>query len=105
MKELALHILDIVQNSIQAKADLIDIQIEEDLKKNRMVVRISDNGSGIPDDILPVVTDAYTTSRTTRKVGMGLALLKHHAEVTDGYLKIHSEKGKGTIVEAIFVIS
>ena len=103
MKELALHILDIVQNSIQARADLIEIQIEEDFKKNRMVVRICDNGSGISDDILPEVTDAYTTSRTTRKVGMGLPLLKHHAEATEGYLKVHSEKGKGTIVEAMFV--
>ncbi len=102
MKEIALHILDIVQNSIQAKADLIDIQIEENFKRNCITVKICDNGCGIPDYILPIVTDPYTTSRKTRKVGLGLALLKHHAEAAEGYLDIHSEKGKGTRIEALF---
>ena len=102
MKDLSLHILDIVQNSISAKASLTQITIDEDKFNNRYVLTIEDNGSGMSPDILAKVTDPYTTSRKTRKVGMGLPLLKLNAELASGRLDITSELGVGTKVTAVF---
>ncbi len=102
MKTLALHILDIAQNSITAKAENIFIDIEEDTRVNRYVIRVTDDGCGMSEDTIQRVTDPYYTSRTTRKVGMGIPLLKQHAEMAGGNLRIASEEGKGTMVEAFF---
>lgn len=101
MKDIALHILDIAQNAIKAKADCIQIDIE-DIDNNNLVIGIEDNGSGISKELLATVTDPYTTSRTTRKVGLGIPLLKQNAERTKGYINIISEIGKGTKVKAHF---
>lgn len=101
MTEISLNILDIVQNSITAGADEIRIEIIEDPGKNKMEITVSDNGRGITASILPTVDDPFTTSRTTRKTGFGLPLLKHHAELTGGSLKITSSE-RGTIVKAVF---
>ena len=100
MKELALHIMDIVQNSIVANANQINITVNEDADDDLMHIIISDNGKGIPADVLSRVTDPYTTSRTTRKVGMGIPLLKDACEISGGELQIHSEVGKGTTLTA-----
>jgi hypothetical protein len=102
MKDLSLHILDIAQNSISAKASLIQITIDEDKFNNRYVLTIEDNGSGMPPEMLAKVTDPYTTSRKTRKVGLGLPLLKLNAELANGHLEISSELGVGTKVVATF---
>jgi DNA mismatch repair ATPase MutL len=102
MKDLSLHILDIVQNSISAKASLIQIIIEEDKINNRYVLTIEDNGTGMSPEVLAKVTDPYTTSRTTRKVGLGLPLLKLNAELANGRLDITSKLDVGTKVIAIF---
>ncbi len=102
MKDLALHILDIAQNSISAKASLIQISIEEDRNNNRYVLTIEDNGTGMSPEVLAKVTDPYSTSRTTRKVGLGLPLLKLNAELANGGLLITSELGVGTKVVADF---
>jgi hypothetical protein len=103
MKDLSLHILDIAQNSISAKATLIEIIIEENIADNQYILQIKDNGSGMPKEFLEKVTDPYATTRTTRKVGLGLPLLKLNTERTGGSFKIESELGKGTIVTAISV--
>lgn len=103
MKDLALHILDIVQNSITAGAKLIEITINENVSGDLLEINIRDNGKGIPVEMLAIVTDAYVTSRTTRKVGLGLPLFKQNAEQTGGRLTIQSEPGKGTEVKAMFV--
>ena len=103
MKELALNILDIVQNSIRAEADLISIEIRESERHNLYRIIITDNGNGIPDGILEHVTDPFVTTRTKRKMGLGLPLLKYHAELTRGELKVESEKGKGTVIKATFL--
>ena len=102
MKDLALHILDIAQNSISAKATLTQITIDEDKSKNRYVLTVEDNGTGMPPEVLEKVTDPYTTSRKTRKVGLGLPLLKLSAERANGNLDITSELGTGTKITAIF---
>ncbi len=102
MLELSLHILDIVNNSVKAKADLIKISIHESLEDNLLKIVISDNGIGMDPDFLAKVTDPFQTTRTTRKVGMGLSLYKAAAENAGGDFAIHSQKDVGTTVEASF---
>lgn len=100
MKELALHVLDIVQNSLVAGATLIEISVDVNTETDILRIEISDNGKGIAPEILPIVMDPYITSRTTRKVGMGLPLLKDACEMSGGSLTITSEVGKGTAIKA-----
>ncbi len=102
MKTLALNILDIVQNSIRAEADEITISINESERDNLYQIIIEDNGNGIPEDILKKVTDPFVTTRTRRRMGLGLPLLKYHAEITGGSIEIKSEKSGGTVVKANF---
>lgn len=102
MKTLALHILDITENSVAAGASLIEVEILDSLSKNQYQVTIRDNGKGIDKEMLKTVTDPYTTSRTTRKVGLGIPLFKQNAEQTGGGFAIKSEVGKGTEVVATF---
>ncbi|MFA5477284.1 MAG: ATP-binding protein [Bacteroidales bacterium] len=105
MKDLALHILDIVHNAISAKATLIEVDIRESEKEDLLTLVIKDNGRGIAPHMLATVTDAYTTSRTTRKVGMGLPLLRQNAEQSGGGISLESEVGVGTTVTAKFGFS
>jgi signal transduction histidine kinase len=102
MKALSLNILDIVQNSIRANASEISIDIKESIPEDLYRITIIDNGTGISEEILENVTDPFVTTRTKRKMGLGLPLLKYHAELTGGSLEIKSEKGKGTVVTATF---
>jgi hypothetical protein len=102
MKELSLNILDIVQNSIRAKADEISIEINESASSDIYRISIRDNGTGIPDEILKNITSPFVTTRTRRKMGLGIPLLKYHAELAGGGLAIATTIGKGTEVEATF---
>lgn len=102
MNDLSLHILDIVQNSISAKATLIGIDVFENPLQNTLTVRVSDNGCGMSPEQVANVTDPYFTSRTTRKVGLGVPLLKQNAELSGGRFSIESELGKGTTTTAVF---
>ena len=106
MKELSLNILDIAQNSIHADATLVQILLDE--TERSLKLTIIDDGKGMSEEFLARVTDPFSTTRTTRKVGMGLPLLKLAAEQTGGYLSITSrERAKypedhGTEVTAFF---
>ncbi|TCO79998.1 ATP-binding protein [Marinisporobacter balticus] len=102
MKELSLHILDIVQNSITAKATLIKIMIDENEKKNAMTIEIIDNGIGMSKELVQKVTNPFVTTRTTRKVGLGISLFKAAAERCNGKFYIDSALGKGTKIYASF---
>lgn len=101
MKELSLHLLDIAQNSVSAGARHIDLSLEEDEARScRMTV--ADDGKGMTPEFLAQVTDPFTTTRTTRKVGLGLPLLRLMAEQTGGCVDIESQVGVGTTVTALF---
>jgi hypothetical protein len=102
MKDLSLHILDIVQNSIRAKAKLIGIDINENSVDNRLIITITDDGFGMSSAQVKRAIDPFYTSRTTRKVGLGLSLFKQNAEMTGGSFELKSEQGKGTKVTAVF---
>jgi hypothetical protein len=105
MKDLSLHILDIVQNSTRAGATLVYIDVVENDAKDLLSIQISDNGSGMTPEVLKNVTDPFYTTRTTRKVGLGIPLLVQNAERTGGSVTINSEVGKGTCVKAIFKLT
>ena len=105
MKTLSDHILDIVQNSIQAKATLIKIRLEENKIKDICSLMISDNGCGMDAETLKQASNPFFTTRKTRKVGLGLSLLKQNAERANGSFSLCSEQNKGTRVEAVFQLS
>ncbi|WP_026893762.1 ATP-binding protein [Clostridiisalibacter paucivorans] len=98
MKELSLHILDLVENSYDAGATLVKINILENIDKDILTVDIEDNGKGMDEEFLKRVDDPFMTSRKTRKVGMGISLTKAAALRCEGDFKISSELGKGTEV-------
>lgn len=105
MQTLSDHILDIAQNSIRAKASRVEIDLQEDPSTDSLTFTIRDNGCGMDEATLAKVTDPFFTSRTARKVGLGLPLLKQNAEATGGALQIESKKGVGTTLEAKFSLT
>jgi|WetSurMetagenome_2_1015567.scaffolds.fasta_scaffold20016_3 hypothetical protein len=102
MKDISYHILDIAQNSIHAGASVTGITIAEDSMKGTLTLSISDNGCGMKRNQLKQVLDPFYTTSTTKKVGLGLPLLKQNAEMTNGEFSLESESGKGTVVTAVF---
>lgn len=101
MKELSLNILDIAQNSISAEAKNITINLDED-ESGILTIRISDDGHGMSEDVLNSVSNPFYTTRTTRKVGLGIPLIKMAAEQTGGRFEIKSALGQGTELIAVF---
>lgn len=102
MEDLSLHVLDIVQNSVKAGASIVSVGITEDKRQDRLVLTVEDDGSGMDGETLARVTDPFFTTRTTRKVGLGLSFLKAAAIATGGDMTIASKPGYGTRVEAVF---
>ena len=106
MKELSLNLLDIAENSVRAGAELTRLTLTE--TDDRLVMEIADNGCGMSREVLKGVTDPFYTTRTTRKVGLGLPLLRLAAEQTGGSLEVSSvsrevdPENHGTVVRAVF---
>ena len=94
MRELALNVMDVAQNSISAGASLITLTVEEDLAADRLTITLEDNGCGMTEEQVRSVIDPFYTTRTTRKVGLGVPLFKMEAEMTGGSFSIRSQKGK-----------
>ena len=99
MKELSLHLLDVAQNSLSAGATAVDLSLR--VRKGWLTMSVRDNGRGMEPEFLADVLDPFTTSRTTRSVGLGLPLLRLTAEQTGGRLTVDSAAGRGTVVEAV----
>lgn len=102
MRELALHLLDIAENSLAAGARNISITVEESLAADRLRMSVEDDGAGMDAGMVARVIDPFVTSRTTRKVGLGIPLLKAAAEACQGGLTICSTLGKGTRLDVDF---
>jgi len=100
--ELSLHILDMLENSIEAGATRVELRIEEDLEADRLTIEIIDNGKGMDEKTLARVLDPFFTTRRTRHVGLGLPLFAAAAEWCNGGLHIESLVGQGTRVVATF---
>ena len=102
MRELSLHILDVVENGITAGADIIRIRVDESRAADLLSIKINDNGRGIPAEKLKKLQDPFVTSRTTRRVGLGLSLLAAAAERCDGKMEVTAGTGGGTEVNTSF---
>ena len=105
MKELSLHILDIAMNSVRAECSTLEIQIFENTKSDLLKILVKDNGFGMSEEMVKSVLDPFTTTRTTRKVGLGIPLFKANAENCNGDFTIESELNVGTEVIATFQLS
>lgn len=97
--------MDIAQNSIRAGASCIGIAVEENLTKDELTITVEDDGCGMDEATLKRIRDPFFTSRTVRKVGLGIPLLQQNAERTGGDVDIRSLPGKGTVLKARFVHS
>ena len=95
MKEISLNILDVAQNSLRANATEINILVFFDTAADRLTVSIKDNGCGMSQEFVSRVLDPFTTTRTTRRVGLGLPLFRQSALEAGGDLSIESREGKG----------
>jgi hypothetical protein len=104
MPEISLNVLDVAENSTKAGAGLVEISVTVSTGENRLTIIIKDNGCGMTKEQLAHVTDPFFTTRTTRKVGLGVPFFKEAAEDTGGSFGITSEKGIGTTVKAVFVL-
>ncbi len=102
MRELSLHILDALENSVEAGATRIELRIQEDLQRDRLAITIIDNGRGMNEDLVRKVLDPFVTTRVTRHVGLGLPLFAAAAERCAGALQIQSQPGIGTTLVATF---
>jgi K+-sensing histidine kinase KdpD len=102
VEDLSLHILDIVENSIRARASTVNIKVVEDTRKDVLTIEIKDDGRGIDSETMKSVLDPFFTTKEVRRVGLGLALLKQSAEESGGDVKIRSKVGAGTRVKAVF---
>lgn len=105
MTELSLNVLDIAQNSIKARASLVRISVSRDTAARWLSISVEDDGCGMTPEQVAQVTDPFYTSRTTRKVGLGVPFFKYAAESTGGSFTIQSEPGTGTTVTAVFTLS
>ncbi|MCC7359525.1 MAG: sensor histidine kinase [Anaerolineales bacterium] len=102
MRELALHLLDLAENSVAAGARAVTIVVVEDPAADRLSLTIRDDGRGMDADLVARVSDPFVTSRTERRVGLGVPLLKAAAEACAGGLSVQSAPGRGTQVQADF---
>jgi anti-sigma regulatory factor (Ser/Thr protein kinase) len=100
VRELSLHLLDIVQNALEAGASRVQIIVNEDAQRNRLTIAVEDNGRGMGAETLARVADPFFTTRTTRHVGLGIPLFKAAAQRCAGDLTIASQPGRGTTVVA-----
>ena len=102
MPEISLNILDVAENSVRAEADHITIDVSADSAADRLTVLIIDDGFGMDKEQVAHVIDPFFTTRTTRKVGLGVPFFKLAAELSGGSFEIDSVKGEGTTVRAVF---
>lgn len=102
MKEISLHILDLAQNSLQAGAKNIGIDIEEDTQADTFAVALADDGCGMSESLAQAAVNPFVTTRTTRKVGLGIPMFKAGCEACGGSFMLESEEGKGTRLKGVY---
>ena len=102
MEDLSLHILDIMENSLEARARRIEVRIDEDPDNELLTLEIQDDGKGMDVRTLQDAVNPFFTTRKTRSVGLGLSMLSESARATGGEMSVESSPGKGTRVKATF---
>lgn len=102
MTEISLHVLDLVQNSVEAGASRVEVGLMEDAQRDVVEVVVEDNGRGMSEEAVRAACDPFFTTRSSRDVGLGLPLTRQNAEATGGTLEVASREGKGTRVTVRF---
>lgn len=102
MEDLSMHVLDVAQNAIEAGASTVEIKLVEDPEADQLVVEVRDNGRGMSSEMTKAAIDPFFTTRTTRKVGLGLPMMAQAARAAGGKLELTSQPGRGTRVRAVF---
>jgi len=102
VKDLSLHILDIVENSVRAEASVVEISVVEDAEEDVLALKIEDNGKGMEPQTQQQATDPFFTTKDGRRFGMGLALLAQATREAEGEVEISSTPGAGTRIRATF---
>jgi len=102
LEDLSLHVLDIAENSIRAKARRVAIRVEERPSKDLLVLEITDDGRGMGPRLLARAMDPFVTTKKAKRIGLGLPLLAQAAQATGGRVRLRSEPGRGTKVRATF---
>jgi len=105
MEDLSLHILDIAENSIEARSKRIDIRVEENRLRDKLILEIVDDGRGMDKELLAKALSPFTTTKKAKRIGLGLPLLAQSAEATGGLLTVRSSRGRGTRIQATFKLS
>ena len=105
MRDISLHIMDIMQNSIKAGAKCIEITLKVDRERDLLCVSIKDDGCGMDEEFVKKVISPFTTTRTTRAIGLGVPMFKQTAEMTGGEFSLKSKVGKGTEIAVNYIIS
>ncbi len=105
MPEISLNVLDVAENSIRANADLVKITVDIQESTDTLAITFEDNGCGMSEEQIAKVEDPFFTTRTTRKVGLGIPFFKMAAESTGGSFSISSTPGLGTVTKAVFGLS
>ena len=105
MPEISLNVLDVAENSIRANADLVKITVDIQESTDTLAITFEDNGCGMSEEQIAKVEDPFFTTRTTRKVGLGIPFFKMAAESTGGSFSISSTLGVGTVTKAVFGLS
>lgn len=105
MQDFSLHILDLVENSINAGARLIEIRVEEEVERDILTIELKDDGEGMSREMVNKVLDPFVTTRTTRRVGLGLSLFAQAARSCNGEVRIDSQLGEGTRLVGTFQLS
>lgn len=105
MPELSLNVLDVAQNSVRAGASLIGIDVIADTAADTLTIVIRDDGCGMTPEQAAQVEDPFFTTRTTRKVGLGVPFFKMAAICTGGSFSIDTAPEAGTTVTAVFGLS
>jgi len=102
VRELSLHILDVLENALEAGATRVELSIIEDPEMDKLTIDVQDNGRGMDAEATRRALDPFFTTRTTRHVGLGLPLFAAAARRCDGDLTLESVPGQGTRVRATF---
>jgi len=102
MIDISMHIMDLVQNSIRANAQAVTLVFDEKSVEDRLYIYLKDDGDGMDEVSLKRAQEPFYTSRTTRRVGLGIPMIKMTSEQSNGWCKIKSDKGKGTELEIVF---
>ncbi|HON33357.1 MAG TPA: ATP-binding protein [Synergistales bacterium] len=102
LQDLSQYILDIAENSLKAEASRVEIEVFEDTGEEWITLKVSDNGNGMDEEQVSSIENPFFTTRTERRVGLGIPFLKQASDTCGGRFEIRSEKGRGTVVEASF---